>query len=88
MITIDVNSEALHHFENADQVASWIAARVEVETVLCAYVDRPGKSIQFLYGYPMQGQTTVKNISGLGVDKQTYDAVEDALAAFLALLEA
>lgn len=86
MITIEANSRAWHHFENADQIASWMSARTEREEKFYAIATLPGHSVQFWYGEPTLGQTTVKHVTESTVDKQTCDAVEDALAAFLALL--
>jgi hypothetical protein len=76
-------------FDNADQLASWITAQTETKSVFNVIVSRPNyNSTQFFYGDPARGKTTVKDITDKGLDCQTYDAVEDALAAFLALLEA
>lgn len=89
MVTISCfigDTEETLQFENTDQLASWISAQTERETVFFAIMDAPNRSVQFLFGDPRRGQTTVVSYRGAGVEKQTYDAVEDTLAAFLALL--
>lgn len=50
-------------------------------------LDTDGLSVQIFFGDPDQRHHTVKLYSALGVEKATYDSIEQASAAFFELAQ-